>query len=56
MDLVGTNSFLTGIRGGSDLDPDSDPDSLSDSSGVDSAEFSFESSSSMGGVAGFAFR
>ena len=55
MDLVAT-SFLTGTGGGSDLDPNLDLDSLFDFGGVDSAESSSESSSSMGRVGCFAFR
>ena len=53
IDWVATGSFCVGITGGSDSDWNPDP--LSDSSGVDSTNSSAKSSSSMGGVVGFAF-
>ena len=51
-DQVVTNSFLGKTGGGSD----SDPNPSFDSGGVDSADSSSDSSNSMGGVVGFAFR
>ena len=56
VDRVVTSSFLTGIGGGSDLDPDLDPDSLSNSGGVDFAKFSSKLSNLMDSASGFAFR
>ena len=56
VDRVAIDSFRVGIKGRSDSDWDPDPDPPSDSSGVDSIDFSSESSNLMGGVGGFVFR
>ena len=53
---MATGSFWVGTGVVSDFDSDMDPDPLSESGGVDFAKFSSESSNSMGGVTGFAFR
>ena len=55
-DRVATGSFRVGIEGRSDSDWDPDPYPPSDPGGVDFANSSFESSSSMGGIDGFIFR
>ena len=52
---MATGSFRIKIGVGLDSDSDTDLDPLSESGGVDSAKSSSESSTSMEGVAGFAF-
>ena len=56
VDRVATCSFCTGIEGGSDSDWVPDPYPPSDPGGLDFADSSSKSSSSMGGVDGFVFR
>ena len=53
---MATGSFRVGIGVRLDSDSNTDPDLLSESGEVDSAKSSSESSTSIGGVAGFAFR
>ena len=56
IDRMATGSYQIKIGVGSDCDSKTDPDLSSKPIGVDSAKSSSESSNSMGGGIGFAFR